>query len=333
MDENFLLHRRRALRLLELMEQHDKAWSLYVFSSANVLRSYSIEQLVGLGVSWIWMGLEGEDSQYAKLKNINTHETVSELQSHGIHVLGSTIIGLEEHTPENIEAVIDHATRHDTDFHQFMLYTPVAGTPLHAEMTAAGCMKAEDEFHPGDIHGQSIFNYRHPHIKDGLEADFIARAFQRDFELNGPSLVRMVRTTLAGWLRYKNHPDPRVRRRFALSVREMATTYSAVIWAATKYYRRTPAMHTKLVATLRQLYREFGLKARLSSLLGGRYVLRRLKQEAKRLAQGWTYEPPTFYETNHHDDQPDASRAGSPQLCHFVEPLLSASSRASSPVS
>ena len=68
MDENFLLHRKRALRLLELMEEHDKAWSLYVFSSANVLRSYTIEQLVGLGISWVWMGLEGEDSQYAKLR-------------------------------------------------------------------------------------------------------------------------------------------------------------------------------------------------------------------------------------------------------------------------
>jgi len=39
MDENFLFHRKRALRLLELIEEHGKAWSLYVFSSANVLRS------------------------------------------------------------------------------------------------------------------------------------------------------------------------------------------------------------------------------------------------------------------------------------------------------
>jgi radical SAM superfamily enzyme YgiQ (UPF0313 family) len=67
MDENFLFHRQRALRLLELMREHEKSWSLYVFSSARVLQSYSIEQLVGLGISWVWMGLEGEDSSYAKL--------------------------------------------------------------------------------------------------------------------------------------------------------------------------------------------------------------------------------------------------------------------------
>ena len=36
LDENFLLQRKRALRLLELMERNHKSWSLYVFSSARV---------------------------------------------------------------------------------------------------------------------------------------------------------------------------------------------------------------------------------------------------------------------------------------------------------
>ena len=181
MDENFLFHRKRALRLLELMEEHGKSWSLYVFTSANVLRSYTIEQLVRLGISWVWMGIEGRDSQYDKLKGIDTFALVAELQSHGIRVLGSTIIGLENHTPENIDAAIEHAARHDTDFHQFMLYTPIPGTPLHAELTAKGLMKDESEYHLSDIHGQLIFNYRHPAISDEQSAQFMLRAFERDF--------------------------------------------------------------------------------------------------------------------------------------------------------
>ena len=53
------------------------------------------------------------------------------LRQHGIRVQGSTIIGLEHHTPEEHPAVeIEHAVAHNTDFHQFMLYTPVPGTPL-----------------------------------------------------------------------------------------------------------------------------------------------------------------------------------------------------------
>ena len=186
MDENFLLHRRRALRLLELMREHDKAWALDVFSSANVLRTYTMEQLVALGITWVWMGLEGENSQYSKLHNIDAFALVRELQSHGIRVLGSTIIGLENHRPENIDQVIEYAVRYRTDFHQFMLYTPVPGTPLHAELSDQHRMKDEGECHPGDIHGQLMFNYHHPHIKEGAEGEMILRAFQRDFEVNGP---------------------------------------------------------------------------------------------------------------------------------------------------
>ena len=51
----------------------------------------------------------------------------------------------------------------------------------HAELTQRGWMKDDSEFHPGDIHGQLMFNYRHPHIRDGQEGEFILQAFQRDF--------------------------------------------------------------------------------------------------------------------------------------------------------
>jgi radical SAM superfamily enzyme YgiQ (UPF0313 family) len=315
MDENFLLHRKRALRLLELMRQHDKAWSLYVFSSANVIRSYSIEQLVGLGISWVWMGIEGCNSQYSKLQGIDTFALVRQLQSHGIRVLGSTIIGLENHTPENIDEAIEHAARHDTDFHQFMLYTPIPGTPLYAELSAQGRMKDPASYHPGDIHGQLILNYRHPHIPEGQEGEMMLRAFNRDFQRNGPSSTRIVRTTLAGWRRYKNHPDERIRRRFAWEARELATTFSAAVGGALRYYRHDRAMRAKLSALLDGLHREFGWKSRLFSAVGGWYVLWKIRREEKRLAAGWTYEPPTYYEKN---DACAPQAAAAP--CRYVTP-------------
>jgi radical SAM superfamily enzyme YgiQ (UPF0313 family) len=296
MDENFLLHRKRALRLLELMEENDKAWTLNVFSSANVLLTYTMEQLVALGISWVWIGLEGENSQYSKLHGIDTRTLVRRLQTHGIHVLGSSIIGLESHTPENIDRVIDCAVDHDTDFHQFMLYTPLPGTPLFDKLDARGQMKDPGEYDNADIHGQHIFNYRHPHIKDDLEADFIQRAFVRDYEINGPSVARVFRTMLTGWKRYKNHPNPRIRRRYAVETRGLATTYSAAVAGAKIYYRKNLAMRAKMATLLSDLHHEFGLKSRLISLLVGPYVLWQIRREEKRLAAGWTREPPTFYE-------------------------------------
>ena len=82
MDENFLLYRKRALRLLDLMREHNKPWALYVFSSAKVLCSYRIEQLVDLGISWVWVGLEGKDTGYAKLRGTDTRRLVRSFQSH-----------------------------------------------------------------------------------------------------------------------------------------------------------------------------------------------------------------------------------------------------------
>ncbi len=317
MDENFLFHRKRALRLLELIEEHDKAWSLDVFSSANVLRSYTIDQLVRLGIAWVWMGIEGRDSQYSKLAGIDTFALVRELQSHGIRVLGSTIIGLENHTPDNIDEAIEHAVRHDTDFHQFMLYTPVPGTRLHADLTAKGLMKDESEYHPSDIHGQLILNYRHPALDDRQTAELMVRAFDRDFAVNGPSTVRIVRTTLAGWRRYKDHPDERVRRRYAWEARELATSFSAVVGAARLYYRREPVMHAKMTALLRELRAEFGWKSRVCAAIGGRWVLSKIRKEEKRLADGFNYEPPTFYERNAAvTDRPEVP------LCRFATPTV-----------
>ena len=124
------------------------------------------------------------------------------------------------------------------------------------------------------------------------------RAFNRDFEVNGPSTMRIVRTTLAGWRRYKNHPDLRIRRRFAWEARELSTTFSAVMGAVHLYYRQQPEIRAAAAAILRDLYAEYGLKSRAMAAVGGRYILRKIHQEEKRLAAGWTYEPPTFYETN-----------------------------------
>lgn len=298
MDENFLLHQKRALRLLELMKENDKSWSFNVFSSANVLSKYTMEQLVELGISWVWMGLEGESSQYAKLKGIDTRPLVRELQSHGIRILGSTIIGLEDHSPENIDQVIDYAVSHDTDFHQFMLYTALAGTPLYNDLKDQGLIKDESEVPTSDHHGQYRFNFFHPLIRDGQETEYLLRAFTRDFQVNGPSVVRAVATILKGWRRYKNHPDPRVQRRYKWESKDLVKHGVPMVAAAIEYYQDDPALRSRFSALSTELNEEFGEQAEHFATVAGPFVLQKIRDEETRLEDGWTYEPPTFYEKN-----------------------------------
>jgi len=296
LDENFLLHRKRALRLLSLMEEKKKSWALYIFSSARVIQSYSVEQLLGLGIAWVWLGIEGKDSSYRKVNDVDTRMLVRKLQSHGIRVLGSTIIGLEEHTPDNLSEAIEYAVSHNTDFHQFMLYIPNPGTPLYARHIAEGTFLPESEFSACEAHGQYRFNYRHSHIPAGLEEKFLIEAFRRDFEVNGPSLYRLIRTMLEGWRRHKNHPNRRVQKRFRWDAVPLRTAYAGAVWAMRKWYEENPSMADRMDALLDDLYDEFGWKTRISAPLIGRFVLMRLRAEERRLASGWSYEPKTFRE-------------------------------------
>lgn len=298
LDENFLLHRKRALALLEKMQAHGKSWSLYVFSSARVLQSYSMKQLVGLGISWVWMGLEGKSSTYAKVRNVDTHALVRRLQDHGIRVLGSSIIGLEEHRPEEMDEIIDEAVSYGTDFHQFMLYTPNPGTPLHARHLAQGTLLDESEFSPADAHGQYRFSYRHRHIPAGMEETYLRQAFERDFAVNGPSLYRLIRTQLAGWQRYGRHADPRIRQRYRREAKPMRSVYTGAVWAMRKWFKNDKPLAAKMDALLTDLYRASGITARITTPLIGRYIGFMMKREQRRLSEGWTYEPHTYYEKN-----------------------------------
>ncbi len=298
MDENFLLKKDRALKLLELMEKNDKPWVLYVFSSAKAIQQYTMEQIVGLGISWLWLGLEGKNSQYGKLNGVDTRKLVRELQAHGIRVLGSSIIGLEEHTPENIDKSIEYAVSHNTDFHQFMLYTPIPGTPLHAEHQAKGTLLGEDEISQADVHGQAAFNFRHPHIRDGQEGEFILRAFLRDFNTNGPSIVRMVRTVLNGYQRYGLGGDSRIRRRILLEAKGLWTFFAASVWATRKWFADNPGVSQRMDKLLADLYREFGWKVRLAAPIVGLVIYYAMKREDRLLRNGRTYEPPQYYENN-----------------------------------
>jgi radical SAM superfamily enzyme YgiQ (UPF0313 family) len=294
MDENFLLHRKRAMELLERMKEKGKAWALYVFSSANAISKYTMRELVELGISWIWMGLESPRSGYAKLKGHDTLALSRELREHGIKLLGSTIVGLEHHTPENIDDEIEHAVSHETDFHQFMLYTPVPGTPLYQEMREKRLLLDVDL---ADIHGQYKFNFLHPAISRDDSNRLLNSAFLRDFERNGPSLYRICRTTLQGWKRYKNDLDPRVRERFNWEVRSLKTAYSGLLWAMERQLRRSNEAMSRQVRELRkEMGREFGVFAKVMAHILGPALLWTSQREEKRLAEGKTYEPETFIE-------------------------------------
>ena len=292
MDENFLLYKKRALDLLDCMQTHGKAWSMYVFSSANAIAKYDIRQLVELGVTWVWLGLESAHASYSKLMGADTIALTRRLQEHGIRVHGSTIIGLEHHTPENIGSEIERAVEHDADCHQFMLYTPMPGTPLYADVEREGRLLNVDL---ADTHGQYKFNFRHPAISRDQSKVFLDQAFRRDYERNGPSLYRLIRTMAKGWRRHRDDGDPRVRRRVALEGRQLQYGYGAPLWAMEQYLRRlSPEVSERIGDLRRGLERELGRLSGVINRTAGTALLWSARREARFHPAGRRLEPRTF---------------------------------------
>ena len=106
----------------------------------------------------------------------------------------------------------------------------------------------------------------------------------------------MWRTTLAGWKRYKDYPDARVRQRFEWEARSLKTAASGLLWAMEHQLRRTNRSVSRQIRALRkELGREFGPLSRLASALGPA-LLWASWRERRRLARGVTYEPETVIE-------------------------------------
>ncbi len=296
MDENFLLHRERAMRLLELMKQGHKSWALSVFAFRQ--RDSQVHH-AGTGGAGRVLAVDGPgisaSRATAKLQGSDTRELTRELREHGIRVQGSTIIGLEHHTPDNILSEIEHAVSHDTDFHQFMLYTPVPGTPLYQQMSDEGRLLKDVDY--ADVHGQFKFNFKHAAISREDSKRFLDWAFWRDFQLNGPSLYRISRTLLAGFKRYKDYPDARVRERFTREMEKLSGVYSSALWAMERQFKKVDKDVSEKIRALRQEFKqESGFMGRMLPALLGPILLWTTRREERRLARGTTYEPPTILE-------------------------------------
>ena len=167
-----------------------------------------------------------------------------------------------------------------------------------------------DDVGLADMHGQDKFNFRHAVISREDSKRFLDWAFWRDYQQNGPSLYRMCHTMLQGWRRYKDHPDARVRERFARESAKLSTTYSAALWAMEKHFRKVNRAGSEEIRALRhQVEKEFGTITRIASHLGGPVLWWTTWREERRLAAGRTYEPPTFLERNNWASPLEASES------------------------
>lgn len=201
MDENFLKDRERALELLAEMEANERYFEFQIFSSAEAILAFGLDNLVRLGVTFLWLGVESssEVGNFAKNKGVNAVELVRELRSRGIMVLASGILFMEHHTPANIDKDIDYMISLEADFVQFMQLIPLPTTTVYLDFKKRGLIRHDLPFE--EWHGQHKLNWKHPHFSSEAASSWLKAAFRREYVMNCCSLYRVNESSLRGYKR------------------------------------------------------------------------------------------------------------------------------------
>ena len=227
MDENFLKNRDRALELLSEMEDHQRFFRFHIFSSAEAITAFGLDNLVRLGVDLVWIGFESRSRQSAFAKNhsIDARKLVQDLRNRGIAVLASGILCMEHHTPDNLQEDIDFLVDLEPDFAQFMLLTPIPVTGLYLDQQRRGLLRMDLPFQ--EWHGQKRLSYHHPAFNDDDPEKWINLAFRQDYEENSSSMFRMAETAVRGY----EHLAAMTDRDACLEARMMQCSEKARSWS------------------------------------------------------------------------------------------------------
>ena len=212
LDENFLKMKDRALELLELMEKNDRHFTFGIFSSAETLKAIGdLDILVRLGVNFIWVGVESKKELYAKNKNTDFQILFAELRKRGISVLASSILFTEKHDKNTIWEDVDFVTSLNPDYLQFATLGPIPGTKLYDDYEKQGKLIKDIPYE--SQHGQKKIWFHHDHFSRDESEAFLRLAFEIDYNRNGASMLRAIKTVLEGFLYCRNHQDERIRSR------------------------------------------------------------------------------------------------------------------------
>ena len=261
MDENFLKDRQRANDLLSEMERHGRYFTFHIFSSAEAIMAFGVDNLVRLGVNFVWIGFEACSSKgnFEKNEGIDPKSLTQELRHRGIIVLASGILCQEHHTRENIQTDIDFLVGLEADFVQFMLLTPLPVTALYRDHERRGLLRRDLPYE--EWHGQKYLAYHHPEFPNNTAERFLMAAFRRDYEVNSSSMYRVVETVSRGY----NHLAALPSRDACLEARieqyRCRTLEYATILPLVVKYAVNETEHQRATALARQITELFGRPA------------------------------------------------------------------------
>ena len=197
-DDNTFVDKRWGLELARTIGRQRVKW----FTETDITVADDeelLEALAASGCRQLLIGLESpdlsvvaalEERRFKATRVAGYGEAVRRIQSHGVSVNGTFVLGADDHTPATLGRVVAFAEEVGLAEVQVTVLTPFPGTPLYDSLRAQGRLLAED-----DWGGCTLFDvtYRPARmsvveLEEGLREVFArlyaperVRARQRDF--------------------------------------------------------------------------------------------------------------------------------------------------------
>ncbi|HOX38232.1 MAG TPA: B12-binding domain-containing radical SAM protein [Candidatus Brocadiia bacterium] len=290
MDENFLKRPERAKELVKLMKENNKLFRFGLFSSAETINQVGVKFLAELGVNFLWMGVESKYEVYEKNRGVDIKSMIRELREHGVCVLASGILFLEQHDKESIWDDIRFIVDMQSDYVQFMGLGPMPGTALYADYDSKGLIRKDLPYE--EWHGQHYIWFRHPNFTAEESSETLKAAFKYDYDVQASSLLRMCDTIIRGSKTLAGYDDPWMRKR-AQKIRENADYLRPLLTVLRKYAHNEHALKytDEVMAKYEEILGPMTIKQKALSSAALLYAA----GEAGRVARGENvYQPKTF---------------------------------------
>ena len=150
-DDNFAADRKRSMELLQGIIDRNikiKGWGAQLRVEAS--RDDELMKMMRrTGGNIVYLGLESVNEE--TLKAFNKKQSVEDIadairryHSYGMRVHGMFVLGGDDDTVETIRETVDFALRLRIDTVQFLMLTPLPGTPLFEKLEAEGRLLTRD---------------------------------------------------------------------------------------------------------------------------------------------------------------------------------------------
>lgn len=290
-DDNFLLDLKRAEQLREEVVKSGKVYEIFHFASSDKITKFTPAKMAEMGSNLVFIGRESCFIEQRKNQGIDLKAMVNELQLHGIKVIASTMLFMEQHTKENFWQDIDDHLSIRSDFSMFCIFIPLPGTPNYDRL------KEEDRLLRGytyeDWNGVGAMYSRHPHFTPTEAREIRRQVLEKEFHTLGPSVLRLIQTELKGALFLRDSQNPNLQRRGHHFAAKMGN-YRAILWALARLCP-TENMRAMAADTLADVERHFGPLTGFEKAEGAVLWALGTKQKARHALIGDVIQPPTWF--------------------------------------